>query len=792
MAGELDAGRAFVDLVPKLNKGAAAATQAQMGGMFSGLAGKAKLAGAAIGVGLGAAAVGAGVAAFKIGQTFDSAFDTIRIGTGATGEALAGLEQSFRNVAKGVPDDFGKVSTAIADLNTRTGQSGPQLEALATQMLTLARVTGEDLGSTIEKQTRFFGDWGVAVEDQAGSLDYLFRVSQSTGIGINDLSGKLVQFGAPLRQLGFSMEESAALLGKFEKEGVNAELVMGSFRIALGKMAREGEPAQETLARVTDEIANAGDSSEANALALELFGARAGPDMAAAIREGRFEVSDLVDTLSSGGDTIMGVAGETDGLGETFARLKNKVMLGVEPLATGFLRFLEDALPKLEPLVDAIGVFLPQAFAEVGRVVGPIVEIVGKVARAFSLLGGDDGIQGFAEVMDNALGNSGKFVGFFRELGGWILRIGDFIRDNLKPILVTLGVAFALLVAPVATVVAGLVLAYQRFEGFRNVVDTVVRFLLAEVVPRVTEFAGYVAEQFGNLVAWVREHWASIQEAVGHVVEVIRAIVTGFVDAVLIYWGYFGDTILTILANAWENVRAVVEFAVALVAGIIETAVALINGDWGAAWDAFTGIFSAAWELVKTLLGNALEIIGSLLGAGMDLARDLVSGALDKIVGFFRDLPGRLAGAAGDVFGFLWESFRGAINKVIDGWNDLEFKIPGFDPPGPGPKFGGFTLGLPTVPRLAEGGTALERGLAIVGEGSYDGELVDLPAGAVVTPLDTAAMIAEAAGTAGAQPASLFRDIIVPTATDATADEVVDAILTKAGWKLTTRNDGRA
>jgi phage-related minor tail protein len=75
----------------------------------------------------------------------------------------------------------------------------------------------------IAGSSRLFGDWSIAAEDTAGTMDYLFRVSQSTGIGVNDLSAKLVQFGAPLRQLGFDLETSAAMLGKFEKEGVNTE-----------------------------------------------------------------------------------------------------------------------------------------------------------------------------------------------------------------------------------------------------------------------------------------------------------------------------------------------------------------------------------------------------------------------------------------------------------------------------------------------------------------------------------------------------------------------------------------
>jgi hypothetical protein len=58
------------------------------------------------------------------------------------------------------------------------------------------------------------------------------------------------------------------------------------------------------------------------------------------------------------------------------------------------------------------------------------------------------------------------------------------------------------------------------------------------------------------------------------------------------------------------------------------------------------------------------------------------------------------------IFGGLGELlknvFKGAINFIIDAWNAIEFRVPGFKL---GPlKFDGFVLGLPDVPRLAKGG----------------------------------------------------------------------------------------
>src|SRR4051794_32310918 len=75
-------------------------------GFLKGFGSRAAGIGKVVGLGIAGAAVGVGVAAFKIGESFDEAYDKIRIGTGATGSKLKGLESDFKSVVKTVPTDF--------------------------------------------------------------------------------------------------------------------------------------------------------------------------------------------------------------------------------------------------------------------------------------------------------------------------------------------------------------------------------------------------------------------------------------------------------------------------------------------------------------------------------------------------------------------------------------------------------------------------------------------------------------------------------------------------------------
>lgn len=374
---------------------------------FGGIADKVQEIFSAWQVKVAVAAAAVGTAFYKIGADFDTMRDTLRVGTGATGQALEGLAESTKKVFAGVPASIGDVSKAMAELNTRTGLTGPALETLATQTLNLARITGEDLNSIIAATTRVFGDWSVSSEQTASVMDYLFRVSQSTGIGVTTLAEKVVQFGAPLRQMGFGLEEAAALLGKFEKEGVNADLVLSSLRIALTRMATEGvTDSVAGLKMITQQIQEAGSAAAANELAVAAFGAKAGPDMAAAIREGRFEVGELLNELRASPETINQAAKDTDDLSQAFVQFKNAVMVAAEPLATALFEAINSiAIPALKTLGEWIGnavqwfrefdldAWVSSNLSPFGSALGPVV---GALKELFAALG--PLIASFAEL----------------------------------------------------------------------------------------------------------------------------------------------------------------------------------------------------------------------------------------------------------------------------------------------------------------------------------------------------------------------------------------------------------
>ena len=318
------------------------------------------------------------------------------------------------------------------------------------------------------------------------------------------------------------------------------------------------------------------------------------------------------------------------------------------------------------------------AFDRMNTGIGPVFDRL-KARGKVALIDLGDAIVNFAvQAADGFTGVESAGHNLATTLGAGLRVVVDFVRDNATPILAGLAVVLTaalvpalmagaaavaaffspvvLIVGAIALLVAGFVYAYQNFEGFRNIVDDVAGFLVDTVWPKIQQFAGFIADKFGELVGWVRENWGAIQEAIGHVINVVRGIIDRFIDAVQLAWKTWGDELMNIARIVWDQIKNVVETAINIVRGVIEAVLAVINGDWGKAWDAIKDILSTAWEFIKETLGNALRLM-----------REAIEGAISGVVTFMGEVPGKILGALGDLGGLLVEAGKAIMRGLRDG-----------------------------------------------------------------------------------------------------------------------------
>jgi hypothetical protein len=99
----------------------------------------------------------------------------------------------------------------------------------------------------------------------------------------------------------------------------------------------------------------------------------------------------------------------------------------------------------------------------------------------------------------------------------------------------------------------------------------------------------------------------------------------------------------------------------------------------------------------------------------------------DVLIGWVRNLPGRISGAAKNMWNGLKDSFRNAVNWVIGRWNNLSFSLPSVSTPFG--VIGGARMDTPNIPYLAQGGIvpATPGGRLVgVGEGGEDEAVIPL------------------------------------------------------------------
>ena len=405
----------------------------QASGQFSGVKKAAKVTGAVATAGLATtatASVAVTKALYDMGTEFQEAKNTIRVGTGATGEALDSLYTDMQEVYKSIPTTMDDASTVIADYNTRLGLTGEPLQEISKQAIEVCDLLEEDLSTTVESSSKAFQQWDIAEENMSGAMDYIFKVSQSTGAGFNDLMGDMQSYGAQLQEMGFGFNEAAALIGQLDKAGVNSGEVLGAMKKSVTALAKEGISASDGLTQYYDSIMNAKDATEATSIASEIFGTRAASTMATAIRDGSLSVDDLTASLEGSDETILGAAEDTYTLADKFDMMKQRAQVALEPVASSLIDMANEAfpyveqamvnsLPVIKSLFQAASPIISLVTSLISTLLPPLVSIINFLIPIFTVVANIistvliAAIQALSSVINGIIGMVGSLADIF-------------------------------------------------------------------------------------------------------------------------------------------------------------------------------------------------------------------------------------------------------------------------------------------------------------------------------------------------------------------------------------------
>lgn len=332
---------------------------------------------------VGAALVGVGTGLYKIGEQFTNMSNTIRVGTGASGKALDGLVEDAKKVGSKVPGSFEQIGSVVADVNTRLGLSGETMQTVASQYMEAGRILGEEVD--INKTSAAFNAFSIEGENVSLALDDLFRVSQATGVGMNELADGVKMAGPMAQSLGLDFKDTASLIGTFDKAGLQSSRMMAGLSRGLVNLAKDGEEPKDALARVTGSIKglmDQGDIAGATDLAAQVFGTRNAQAFVKAIDDGSLSLDDLMGTIGATTDTILGVGEETRTAADTFGLMKNNAALMAEPLASLTFETISNGLERIAPYTQEFSQWLQDNPTTVKIMAGVLGVLAGALAVA--------------------------------------------------------------------------------------------------------------------------------------------------------------------------------------------------------------------------------------------------------------------------------------------------------------------------------------------------------------------------------------------------------------------------
>lgn len=339
------------------------------------------------------AAGAAGVASYKEVKV---GLDNVIKATGATGEAAKGLEKTYKNIASNSGDDFGSIGSALGEVNTRFGFTEKKAEDCTKAFLEFARINNTDATTSVQLVSRAMGDAGIKADDYGKLLDELSAAAQASGISIDKLTENLTKYGAPMRALGFDTKESIAIFSSWEKAGVNTEIAFSGMKKAISNWSSAGKDARKEFKRTLDEIAKCPNIASATTKAIEIFEQKAGPDLADAIKGGRFQYEDFLKIIEGSEGTVKKTFNQiTDGT-EDAAKAMNNAKLASAELGKTIMIAATPIMKELSKQVKAVSEWfqgLDQTTKEnIVRVaaftatVGPAALMVGKLTSGIGSL----------------------------------------------------------------------------------------------------------------------------------------------------------------------------------------------------------------------------------------------------------------------------------------------------------------------------------------------------------------------------------------------------------------------
>lgn len=271
--------------------------------------------------------------AINLFAKFDDTMRKVGAVTKANDAELKAMTETAKTLGATTRYTATEAAEALSFLGMAGFQASEAIEALP-NVLNLAAAGGLDLGQAADIATNILSGFGLEVDQLARVNDVLAETFTSSNTSLTELGEGFKYVGPIAKGVGADFEDLLAAMGKLGDAGIKASMSGTTLRgiiEALFNPTREEQALMGELAeriggtgleirntkgdfvgfrRIVEQLEKAGLKGEE---ALKLFGARAGPGMAALVEVGSEALGELTDQLDTVDKTTSKITSRMEG-----------------------------------------------------------------------------------------------------------------------------------------------------------------------------------------------------------------------------------------------------------------------------------------------------------------------------------------------------------------------------------------------------------------------------------------------------------------------------------------------
>lgn len=234
--------------------------------------------------------------------------------------------------------------------------------------------------------------------------------------------------------------------------------------------------------------------------------------------------------------------------------------------------------------------------------------------------------------------------------------LGVSIGAIASPVLIIVGVIGAL--------VAALVAAYTQSETFREGVNTVFEAIKSTIENVIGIVVAYLQERLEMIRQFWDENGTQILQAVENAFNGIKAAIE-----------FVMPFVKMLIEDTWNAIKNVIDGALDIILGIVKTFSSVLTGDWNGVWEGIkqilSGVVEALWGILQLgFLGKIFKVVKKFGDDAFRVIKDMV----DKMKGRFDDI----VSAGKSKFDDLKNKIMTPVNAARDAVKAAVDKIKGF------------------------------------------------------------------------------------------------------------------